>query len=355
MMPTTDIPDHHYYSECAGRGMCDRELGVCRCFDGFTGSACDRNTCPNDCSGHGTCKFIKDLNPDVAYTEWDAEQFQSCECDGGWEGADCSLRMCPKGDDPLTPSTADQDVTVTIAGATTITAGKFVLEFTDALGYKFNTSAIDVTASADDVKTALQTLPQNVIPSVTVGAGPLAITIQFDDAANTGDQTLACHIDGCNHAGCQPLWKGAYHGSDFSAVALDGSGSAALTAGGTYDGDMANCLFEVKCSGADDYVWRNCERTEYSGTIPITTSAVTLTDGVTAQWGADPATVPCVDGEVYSFTAGVSTCTVATTTSSDKESAECSNRGLCDRELGLCRCHSGFRGLDCSEQTILAM
>jgi hypothetical protein len=34
--------------------------------------------------------------------KWDAKKTRQCMCDRGWEDVDCSKRMCPKGDDPLT-------------------------------------------------------------------------------------------------------------------------------------------------------------------------------------------------------------------------------------------------------------
>lgn len=38
------------------------------------------------------------------YSLWDADKHQMCICDSGYEGIDCSMRTCPRGDDPLTPS-----------------------------------------------------------------------------------------------------------------------------------------------------------------------------------------------------------------------------------------------------------
>ena len=47
----TTVPD----SECHGRGICNRNTGVCSCRAGFVGASCEHTACPNDCSGHGVC------------------------------------------------------------------------------------------------------------------------------------------------------------------------------------------------------------------------------------------------------------------------------------------------------------
>merc|ERR1719375_3023799 len=110
-------------NECSGKGECDRKTGECKCNDGFTGDGCRYSACPNDCSGHGTCEFISDVQVGTAtaaagrshlqYSEfvdadrtladgWDSKKSRGCKCDPYYTGNDCSVRMCPKGNDPLT-------------------------------------------------------------------------------------------------------------------------------------------------------------------------------------------------------------------------------------------------------------
>jgi hypothetical protein len=117
----------HFYMECSGKGECNRASGECTCQEGYTGSACQRTTCPNDCSGHGLCRTLKEVASGARsrksvsgqagniifsgvreafdYALWDADKHQMCICDAGFSGIDCSSRSCPRGDDPLTPQT----------------------------------------------------------------------------------------------------------------------------------------------------------------------------------------------------------------------------------------------------------
>ena len=64
----------------------------------------------------------------------------------------------------------------------------------------------------------------------------------------------------------------------------------------------------------------------------------------------------CVDG-CYPYVPASVTSQVAVITSVQPdalvESAECSNRGLCDRTLGQCQCFTGHYGLACEHQTVL--
>ena len=54
----------------------------------------------------------------VTYTNWDAEMVHICDCYLGYTGPDCSLKMCPKADDPLTQKGFGFAGTVTVTSNT---------------------------------------------------------------------------------------------------------------------------------------------------------------------------------------------------------------------------------------------
>lgn len=96
----------HRYAECSNAGLCNREEGICECFPGFEGSACQRHSCPSAnseiCSGNGIClpsTILVEMNNKPK--SWEYDKFPVCKCDNGWSGIDCSRRDCPKGFDPV--------------------------------------------------------------------------------------------------------------------------------------------------------------------------------------------------------------------------------------------------------------
>jgi len=205
----------HALRECAGRGVCDRTSGECTCFPGYEGKGCRRTTCPNDCSGHGTCAYISefrnDLGDNFKWTGnrptldqykfqfglmWDADLTRGCICDAKWTGLDCSQRMCPRGDYPqyfalekrsetqvivltnvFTPGTEDPDMsgsTVNSAGfgkgvSPDATNGEFALTFRSTLNEEFTTYTLNVYNLTDSmVEDALNSLPNKIIQDITV-------------------------------------------------------------------------------------------------------------------------------------------------------------------------------------------
>jgi hypothetical protein len=176
----------HAYYECSNKGICDRATGTCACFDGYDGSACQRQSCPTSsagvCSGHGVCESISTLASrdfDNIYKLWDEDSTMGCRCDGGYSGPDCSQKMCKFGADPLY---YDDSANIRYANftyhiytlgtsATVVSpglAGNYSLWFEDKTGESWQTRPIDIDATCTEVTDALEALPNNVIPKNTV-------------------------------------------------------------------------------------------------------------------------------------------------------------------------------------------
>merc|ERR1719199_1140336 len=165
--------------ECSNKGICDRKSGTCDCFDGYEGTACVRASCPNDCSGHGTCETIKELaemkgydstagdvatttpvgnvmdfdtaiEESYAYDLWDQDKTMGCKCDPVYFGADCSLKKCKYGVDPLFYDDTDgviyQTTVVHLGSLGTVAShigGTFNMVFYDVFGEKYVTKPLD--------------------------------------------------------------------------------------------------------------------------------------------------------------------------------------------------------------------
>jgi hypothetical protein len=209
----------HTYAECSAQGVCDRATGVCGCFDGFTGVGCRYTTCPNDCSGHGVCTQNAHANTDYDTPDsalyfgtqfWDAYKTMRCVCDRGYSGYDCTERICPRGDDILTTcATAVADVQmITLAFDSDIANFEekskfFTLTFIDGFNGAYNTSPIavmeDPTITAALTQTALESLPNDALPSVQVSGTQVGdtqtLSITFSDIAISGIQKdLRCNV-----------------------------------------------------------------------------------------------------------------------------------------------------------------
>lgn len=159
----SDIPSAtdtaHAPAECSNRGTCNRATGQCLCQTGFEGTSCNRLGCPNNCGGNGKCYTMKEkasrtlssTGVSRSYTaRWDADMISGCVCDPRFNTYDCSLRLCPNGDDPLTTGQTNQIQLLKC----TATTGSLVLYF---LGLPSTT--ILFSASAAEVRAALLTIP----------------------------------------------------------------------------------------------------------------------------------------------------------------------------------------------------
>jgi len=304
-----DADEGHFYTECSNKGLCDRESGLCQCFAGYSGSSCQRTTCPNDCSGHGVCRTVEEIAANgmnykktdsvatenfweginqhhkLTYRLWDMDKAQSCVCDHGYSGPDCSRRECPRGDDPLTHRPTDcggetcrDEVQVFQVRSTTSVAAvdwMYIL-FQDWTGQTWRTDMFqfgDACSLADTdlesiLSSSLQAIPNSVFEGVTVDVtinGAADIDVSFTFTHNSGNLATL----------------------EFVNLPAD-----QLTRNNTCAGsDVVQDFDVIELTSADE---------------------------------------------------------------GNKEESPCSNRGLCDYTTGLCKCFRGYYSDDCSLQNALA-
>jgi len=171
----------HEYRECSNKGICDRSTGVCTCFEGYEGSACQRASCPTNangvCSGHGTCETIAEIAArdwGNAYKLWDQDATMGCVCDGGYSGSDCSERKCKFGVDPYykddqrTIRYSNFTYQIYLESNSDTISGNYSLIFYDSFGEDWQTKPITFGAECAQVTAALEGLPNGVIPNNTV-------------------------------------------------------------------------------------------------------------------------------------------------------------------------------------------
>jgi len=164
----------HSDGECSDMGICNRNTGQCECASGFEGAACQYLTCQQDCLGNGECQSMATLagsnevngvptpytygsDPNNSLT-WDSDQVFGCFCSDNFEGYNCNLKSCPKGDDP---NTQHQDNEIHQLSCTDSNdAGSFELSF------RGQSVSVTATNTAADLETALNGL--SVIEEVSI-------------------------------------------------------------------------------------------------------------------------------------------------------------------------------------------
>lgn len=474
--PDAASNEGHFYSECSNGGLCDREVGECVCFESYTGHACQRTVCPNDCNGRGTCESISELattaagtlfhkgldTGDTTYNLWDKKASYGCKCDPGFYGPDCSLRHCKVGVDPLYEAVGSEILeTISIFagisdGSTAKTLGGtsyYRIRLFDYWGESYITDRIiqvastSATTTATNVATALKALPNNVIDDVT--CTNVAVTVPegilaFRDANYENDDytLISCRLDtnpgklrlaeisdsfivdgaATAHSGTAFITGTMQRGEDFDITGTVASTTLSDLANG------ANAVTLTGSSFADFSLDANKGQViklkgHYMIATAVTTSSLTLgynshlttissgtetfhycstpmskvTETVAAfaigsteiTMSADPSgtlsagkivffenqffTVVSVDaanskvyvdrpfygqtdnsGPVAGATADIYYWNSWPTANTYSYVSECSGRGLCDTESGVCTCFKGYSNDNCDTQNIMS-
>lgn len=382
----------HFYSECSGKGLCNRESGQCECYPGYEGVGCTRTSCPNACSGHGVCQRISDVTS--SYYLWDRKKTQVCTCDSGYTGIDCSQRICPSGNDPITRPTSQSSTTdnaayfhllphsdgdepeiQTFGYITSLQSGDFALEFTDEFGDKWTTKTMDfLTATAKNVEEALEALPNHVVQDVHVSYRFLNDMVYYD---NAGTET-AVDYTGCSLVDTDDdeiTDSNACHGLPrmFQITFVTNSGNIAnlgvrysvTDASGATESDTNGAFTQLATCGDGTLQSSETVSCVFDGYGQATRSMADVIEAIgfegtieaaLAGLTDDYATLNARNAGVYYSGHTDSRMVVANTgRTGSQENQLCSNRGICDYSTGLCSCFNGFTDDDCSVQNALAM
>jgi len=373
----------HNLAECSNRGACDRETGQCVCDLGFHGRACQFSRCPNNCNGRGRCvdmrynALYKDPGLGTIYTYdqvWDAEKLYGCICDEGFTGYDCSLRHCPKGDDPLTTS-QENEIQLFQCQAT---QGSFTLTFRGHTSepISYNTLLADFVAlleAVPGVGDLTATFSEAGIPVCSIAVDQV-VSITFNERFGDIESlfSYSTSIGSC---------------SDPDVALYDlcgGAGLTFVTDGGALSPTSGGTLYSVSGTKENDYCSGRGHCDLFTGVCTCYTNFVTSdgqgNEGDRGDCGYDYAPVQACPGIIAC--SGHGTCSNAPSykctcslgwTSGDcslrtcptgkswfdlpiannraHQAVECSNQGICDQTTGECKCHSGFEGAACDKMS----
>lgn len=325
----TDPLPHPTYLECSGKGKCDRDTGICQCYSGYEGTACQRMSCPNGCSGHGICLASSHLDinthtPGQIYydfilskdesskSNWDNDQSYACVCDKEYTGYDCSMKKCPTGyietSNCMAQSLSQQgiswEVEDTTAGSTELgNACLAYLEYTDMYDRKYYSDRFCVdcqNGNSDKCKSqnvfgweeALLRLPVGTIDikPENILLNDTSVIIIFNNQ-QTGRQH---QIKILTHEILQSEEMNLYMGVSSS------SGYHGMTLEQLYIKDTETA------TDNDEYLFS-----------PLITKSITYLN--------EDSLPPTV----------------------------CSRNGICDYTTGICECFTGFYGIACTEQAAL--
>lgn len=246
------------------------------------------------------------------YTDvWDADKLYGCVCDFGYYGYDCSLRDCPRGDDPLTKGQVNE-IQYLLCQAN---SGKFALSFGP-----YVTPMIDASAQALVVKAALESLPNinGVTVSYSVGTSVCQTTrlnvVKVEFTQNFGAQPRLVPITTSLPTGSTFRTSGA------NGQLTDSTGTIFTSVTGTKENSY--CSSRGSCSSSEGF----CSCYSSNGDSYASSDGY-AGSGIRGDCGRPLTSTASCPGELA-----------------------CSGHGVCTKSTYSCKCSQTWQGGDCSER-----
>merc|ERR1711871_1069860 len=297
---------------------------------------------------------------------WDADKIHGCVCDEGYEGYDCSLRVCPKGDDPLTSGQSNE--IQLIACNANANSGSFTLTFTKQ-GPPFRletTPPISSAANANDVINAFFGIAK-VAVAFTAGFTTLCSPEIIDQTGKK--QRNIIKIEFLQDFGNLPkLIPGGtikqlidvYHDGDIpptgSLKSVKGEKENIACSGRGFCDELTgvcSCYTSYQTSDGYANAGQRGDCGSPKGGITSCPGAGLACSGHGFCAGAPSFVCMCSAGytsgdcSVRTCPQGASWFDSPITLDTAHLIEECSNMGICDRTKGECKCRTNFEGGSC--------
>ena len=357
---------------CSMHGTCDEERGVCNCLDDWTtsdgvGNAGTRgdcgyrasgttSSCPGEpaCLGHGVCS---------------GPPHYRCECETGRSGPDCALIDCPKGKSwfsfPIADNTAHGLKECSDMGLCDRTSGQCqCAEGFEGGACQYMTCPNDCSGHGECL--SMSTLAQRnrvngALTPFTYGTNPNdPLTWDSDQifgcACAEGYHGFHCELRSCPY-GDDPHTQHQHNAvQKLSCSDSDNSGSFELTFR-----DQTTSPISVTNTASDLEAILNALSTIesvsvsytdphiYVGALSLAADSLQICRDVgqeiEIEFLSPTGDVPeLIVTNTHSDIDGI--LSISTIQVGTKEFVECSGRGVCDTDTGLCQCHPGYGSSD---------
>ncbi|KAK5576312.1 hypothetical protein RB653_007453 [Dictyostelium firmibasis] len=346
------LPLYSCPNDCSGHGTCDKKTGLCHCEKNWNLTDCSNDMtlidCPKNCSGNGLCDRKTGL----------------CSCTSAWEGIDCSNRTCPNA---CNGNNGQCDVLTGLCSCTPAWEGIDCSNRTCPNACNGNNGQCDVLTGLCSCTPEWEgnDCSNRTCPNACNGNNG-----QCDVLTGLCSCTPAWEGIDCSNRTCPNACNGNNGQCDVltglcsCTTEWEGNDCSNRTCPNACNGNNGQCdILTGLCSCTPAWEGNDCSNRTCPNACNGNNGQCDVLTGLcscTPAWeGNDCSNRTCPNhcsGEngICDISTGLCSCTPeweGNDCSNRTCPNDCTNNGQCDVSTGLCSCFKGFEGIDCSNKT----